>query len=257
MCSSDPPAAAKALIAKTREASADVLAELRRLVRGIYPPVLAERGLGDAVRALALDCPLRVTVEVDLPDRPPPPVEAAAYFAVSELLTNAARHSGAREVTIDIGRRGGDLRITVTDDGVGGADPARGSGLRGLERRIATFDGVLAVHSPPGGPTVAVIEIPRVLPAAERPKATMPRRKVVLMGLCMGFSWLPLFPQGIVALIMKVIDAPRSWFLALYLPDPLSWITAIAFINLGVAMLVYGRYLAAEYERSKTSHACS
>ena len=245
------PAAAKALIAKTREASADVLAELRRLVRGIYPPVLAERGLGDAVRALALDCPLKATVEVDLPDRPPPPVEAAAYFAVSELLTNAARHSRAREVTVGIGRRGGDLRITVTDDGVGGADPARGSGLRGLERRIAAFDGELALHSPPGGPTVAVIELPGVLPVRDRPRATLPRRKIVLMAVCMGFSWLPLFAQGLVALVMKLVGAPRGWFVALYLPDPFSWLALIAFINLGLMMLVYGSYLAVEYEHSK------
>ncbi|MFO7250157.1 MAG: histidine kinase [Actinomycetes bacterium] len=245
------PATAKELIAKTREASAEVLAELRRLVRGIYPPVLAERGLGDAVRALALDCPLKATVEVDLPDRPPPPVEAAAYFAVSELLTNAARHSRAREVTVGIGRRGGDLRITVTDDGVGGADPARGSGLRGLERRIAAFDGELALHSPPGGPTVAVIELPGVLPVRDRPRATLPRRKIVLMAVCMGFSWLPLFAQGLVALVMKLVGAPRGWFVALYLPDPFSWLALIAFINLGLMMLVYGSYLAVEYEHSK------
>ena len=122
-----------------------------------------------------------------------------------------------------------------------------------MERRIAAFDGVLAIHSPVGGPTVATIELPQVLPVRERPKATLPRHKVVLMGLCMGLSWLPLFPQGIVALIMKIIDTPvRSWFLALYLPDPLSWIAAIGFINLGLVMLVYGSYLAVRYEQSKT-----
>src|SRR6185312_15875054 len=89
------PAAAKALLSKAKEASSETLTELRTVIRGIHPPVLAERGLADAVRALAIDSPLRVNVDVDLPHRPEPPVEAAAYFAVSELLSNAARHGGA------------------------------------------------------------------------------------------------------------------------------------------------------------------
>lgn len=246
------PAAAKALIAKTREASQEALAELRRLVRGIHPPVLAERGLGDAVRALALDSPLRVDVDVDLPVRPEPPVESAVYFAISELLTNAARHAQAREVSIDVSRRDTALRVTVADDGVGGADPARGSGLRGIERRLAAFDGVLAMHSPAGGPTTATIELPHVLPPAERPKPDMPRGQVVLMRLCLGLAWLPLFPQGVAALVLKIIGVPvKSWFLALYLPDPFGWILSIAFINLGLAMLIAGSYLAARYEASK------
>ncbi|MFF4649375.1 sensor histidine kinase [Streptomyces sp. NPDC001380] len=155
----DAPAA-RALLADARQASHKALQELRDLVRGIHPPVLAERGLADAVRALALDSPLPVEVCADLPERPPAPVEAAAYFCVCELLANAAKHSGARQVWVDLLHRAGSLRITVTDDGRGGADPARGSGLRGIGRRLGTFDGVLALSSPPGGPTTVTMELP-------------------------------------------------------------------------------------------------
>ncbi len=157
------PAAARALVLEARDASARALAELRDLVRGIHPPVLADRGLADAIRALALDCPLRAHLVAGLPGRPPLPVESAAYFAVSELLANAVKHAHAGQVWIDVRHDGGMLRVGVTDDGCGGADPARGTGLRGIERRLAAFDGVLAVSSPPGGPTVVTMEIPCAL----------------------------------------------------------------------------------------------
>ena len=157
------PAAARALLAEAREASSAALAQLRELVRGIHPPVLADRGLGDAIRALALDLRLATEVTIDLPGRLEPPVEAAAYFAVSEILTNTAKHSGAQRVWIDVRHDGKMLRVSVTDDGSGGADPSRGTGMRGIERRLAAFDGVLAVSSPPGGPTVVTMELPCVL----------------------------------------------------------------------------------------------
>ena len=157
------PDAAVVLVAAARENSARALAELRGLVAGINPPVLAERGLGDAIRALALDAPLPTTADVDLPGRLPAPVEAAAYFAVAEALANAAKHAGARSVHIRAAHAAGVLRVEVSDDGMGGADPARGTGLRGVERRLGTFDGVLAVSSPPGGPTIVVIEVPCAL----------------------------------------------------------------------------------------------
>ena len=112
------------------------------------------------MRALALDSPVPTTADIDLPGRLPAPVEAAAYFAVAEALANAAKHAGARSVHIRAAHSAGTLRIEVTDDGAGGADPARGTGLRGIERRLGTFDGVLAVSSPPGGPTIVVIEVP-------------------------------------------------------------------------------------------------
>jgi signal transduction histidine kinase len=154
------PAAARALLAEARDASAKALAELRDLVRGIHPPVLADRGLAEAIRALALECPVRAELAGGLPGRPPLAVESAAYFAVSELLANVVKHSGARRAWIDVRHEGGALRIGVTDDGHGGADPAAGTGLRGVERRLAAFDGVLAVSSPAGGPTVVNVELP-------------------------------------------------------------------------------------------------
>jgi signal transduction histidine kinase len=120
------PQAALALVAEAKESSSRALTELRDLVRGIYPPVLADRGLGDAVKALA----------------------------------NVVKHPEARSVHIDLSHRGGMLRAEVTDNGAGGADAASGTGLAGVERRLATFDGILAVSSPPGGPTIVVIEVP-------------------------------------------------------------------------------------------------
>ncbi|MFJ9697812.1 sensor histidine kinase [Kitasatospora sp. NPDC101183] len=152
--------AARTLLAEARQSSERALQELRDLVRGIHPPVLAERGLGDAVRLLALDCALPTEVCVDLPDRLPAPVEAAAYFSVCELVANAAKHSEADQAWVDILYRAGFLRITVTDDGVGVADPSKGSGLRGIERRLGTFDGVLTIDSTSGGPTTITLELP-------------------------------------------------------------------------------------------------
>jgi len=157
------PQAALALVAEARETSSRALADLRDLVRGIHPPVLADRGLGDAVRALALDAPVKTSLDIDLPGRPDGPVESAAYFAIAEILANAVKHAGAHAVEIRIRHSEGMLRITVTDDGTGGADPAMGSGLRGIERRLDAFDGILAVSSPAGGPTIVVVEVPCAL----------------------------------------------------------------------------------------------
>ncbi|HYB89353.1 MAG TPA: histidine kinase [Streptosporangiaceae bacterium] len=157
------PKAALALVAEAREMSSRALTELRDLVRGIHPPVLADRGLGDAVRALSLETPVNTKLDIDLPGRLAAPVESAAYFAVAEVLANVAKHAHARMVEIRMRHDGDALRISVTDDGVGGADPAKGSGLRGVERRLGTFDGILAVNSPPGGPTIVVIEVPCAL----------------------------------------------------------------------------------------------
>ncbi|MEU1669463.1 sensor domain-containing protein [Streptomyces sparsogenes] len=154
--------AARALLLEVRETSARALQDLRDLVHGIQPPVLADRGLGDAVRSLALDSFLDVHVEARLPGRLPAAVESAAYFAVGELLANAAKHSGAQEVRIALTHEDARLRVTVTDDGRGGADPSGGTGLHGVRRRLGTFDGTLALHSPPGGPTTVTLEIPCV-----------------------------------------------------------------------------------------------
>lgn len=154
------PAQAKKLLAMARTSSAEALTELRDLVRGIHPPVLAERGLGDAVRALALRLPIETEVTVDLAGRADAPAESAAYFAVSEVFTNAVKHSGADRIHAGIHHAGGMLRIYVADDGQGGAALGAGSGLSGIERRLGTFDGVLAVSSPAGGPTMVTMEIP-------------------------------------------------------------------------------------------------
>jgi signal transduction histidine kinase len=157
------PQAALALVAEARETSSRALGDLRNLVRGIYPPVLADRGLGHAVQALALDTPLPVRVDADLPGRLTAPVESACYFAVAEVLANAVRHSGAGHVEIRMQHATGMLRIEVCDDGIGGADQAKGTGLQGVERRLGTFDGIVAVSSPPGGPTMIVMEVPCAL----------------------------------------------------------------------------------------------
>ena len=157
------PEAALALVAEARETSLRALSDLRDLVRGICPPVLADRGLGHAVRALALDTPFPVDLDIDLPGRLATPVESACYFAVAEALANAVRHSGARRVHIRMQYAAGLLQVQVADDGAGGADPARGTGLRGVEQRLAAFDGILAVSSPPGGPTMIAMEVPCAL----------------------------------------------------------------------------------------------
>ena len=148
------------LAAEAIETSARALSDLRLLVRGIYPPVLADRGLGHAVRALALDTALPVELDIDLPGRLTSPVESACYFAVAEVFANAVKHSAARRIHLLIEHADDLLRIEVSDDGVGGADPALGTGLSGVERRLGTFDGILAVSSPPGGPTMIAMEVP-------------------------------------------------------------------------------------------------
>jgi hypothetical protein len=157
------PEAAQQLLTEAREASSAALIELRQLVRGIHPPVLAERGLAGAVRALALVLPVPVSVDLELTGRAQTPVESAIYFAVAEVLANVSKHSGARTASV-VGRHlHGVLSIAVRDDGVGGADPANGSGLRGIERRLAAFDGTLVLSSPVDGGTLVTIEVPCTL----------------------------------------------------------------------------------------------
>ncbi|MGS2617197.1 histidine kinase [Micromonospora sp. LZ34] len=156
----DDPAAAQRLLAEAQEASGRALVELRDLVRGIYPPVLAERGLGGAVEALALAVPLPVAVDVALPGSPPAAVESAAYFAVAEALANVTKHSGAARAWIRVTYRDGRLAMVVGDDGRGGAQADAGTGLAGVRRRLAAFDGTMTVTSPPGGPTVVTMELP-------------------------------------------------------------------------------------------------
>ncbi|MFL1381699.1 sensor histidine kinase [Nocardiopsis protaetiae] len=150
----------RALLRQTRENSLAALRELRELAQGIAPPVLVERGLVDAIRALALDAPLRTSVRSTLERRLETPIEFSLYFTTAELVANAVKHShgSAVDITIDPTRRG--VAITVTDDGRGGARIGAGSGLAGLTTRLNAFDGVLRIDSPPGGPTRATVEVP-------------------------------------------------------------------------------------------------
>jgi signal transduction histidine kinase len=153
------PDQARALVAEARTATGAALTELRDLVRGIHPPVLADRGLVGALQALVLTCPLPVDGTLDVP-RLPAPVESAAYFAVTEVVTNAIKHSRATRLAIDASVADDRLTLVVRDDGRGGADPARGTGLQGIARRLASFDGTLDVDSPAGGPTTIRMELP-------------------------------------------------------------------------------------------------
>jgi signal transduction histidine kinase len=145
------------------------LQELRDLARGIHPAILTDRGLIAAIPALAARCTVPVRATVDLADRPAPAVEAMVYFTVAELLTNVSKHSVARTAAVDLRRDGDKLLLKVTDDGRGGADPARGSGLAGLAERLGAMDGVVTVDSPAGGPTTVTVELPwrEGAPAAE------------------------------------------------------------------------------------------
>jgi signal transduction histidine kinase len=154
------PDLALTLLAEARESSGQALSELRALVRGIHPPALAERGLDGAVRALALSLPLPVDLHIELPARPAAPVESAAYFAIAEALANVVKHSGASRAWTQLEYDDGRLVAIVGDNGAGGAHPRAGGGLQGIERRLKAFDGMVAVTSPPGGPTQVTMELP-------------------------------------------------------------------------------------------------
>jgi signal transduction histidine kinase len=136
------------------------LAELRELAHGIHPAVLSEKGLDAALYALAARAPVPVTLDSDNDGRLPEHIEVAAYYAVSEALTNVAKYARASGARVSVHRANGSLLVDVTDDGVGGADAAKGSGLRGLADRVAALDGTLSVESPPGGGTRVRVEIP-------------------------------------------------------------------------------------------------
>ena len=154
------PATAKTMLSEARSNASTALAELRDLVRGVHPPVLADRGLAGALQALALTSSIPVELDLRLDRRLSAPIESAVYFSVAEALANSMRHSGASVVRIRMEDTGGALGVTVTDDGHGGADPAKGSGILGIQRRMAAFDGVVTVTSPAGGPTAVHVEVP-------------------------------------------------------------------------------------------------
>ncbi|MFF4623393.1 sensor histidine kinase [Nonomuraea jabiensis] len=156
-----PPDAHK-LIADAHEEAKQALTELRGFVRGLYPAVLDDRGLDAALSGIAARLPLPVHLAVDVKPRPSRTIEAAAYFVVSEALTNVAKHTEAENVHIEVNRRDDRLRIQIVDDGCGGASLEKGSGLRGLRDRVRSVGGELRIHSPVGGPTVLDVELPCV-----------------------------------------------------------------------------------------------
>ncbi|NUO61301.1 MAG: sensor histidine kinase [Hamadaea sp.] len=153
------PRAAQALADAHDEAKL-ALTELRQLVRGLHPAVLDDRGLDAALSGIAARSPIPVRLTVDVPDRPSRTIEAVAYFVVAEALTNVAKHADATAITVTIRRTGSRLSVVIADDGRGGADPAAGSGLRGLAQRVGSVDGTLRLSSPAGGPTVIEVELP-------------------------------------------------------------------------------------------------
>ena len=158
------PADAGPELTSTLEAATEqlkaALAELRELARGIHPAILTEAGLGPALRSLAKESPVPVTVRLDLPDELPPPVAAAAYFVAAEALANVAKYADASTVGLVAETDDDRLRVEIADDGRGGADPASGSGLRGLADRAAALGGRVDVRSPVGGGTVVVARLP-------------------------------------------------------------------------------------------------
>jgi signal transduction histidine kinase len=153
------PAAARELVDAALRGAKDALGELRSLVRGIHPPML-NNGLADALASLAADTPIPVELEVSIPVRPTPAIETIAYFCAAELLANAAKHSFANRIAIRVAGQREVLLLSVADDGMGGADPARGTGLSGLAQRVAVVDGLLTIASPAGGPTKITVELP-------------------------------------------------------------------------------------------------
>ena len=160
------PEPVRRAIADAHDEAVLALSELREFIRGLHPAVLHDRGLDAALSGLAARAPLPVTLRVDVPRPASPSVEAVAYFIVSEALTNVAKHAQAAQAEVTVARDGDVLRISVTDDGSGGAVPAvddeagAGTGLRGLVQRAAAVDGTLTIDSPPGGPTVIAAELP-------------------------------------------------------------------------------------------------
>jgi signal transduction histidine kinase len=154
------PATVRDLLVKAQDTATDALAELRTVVRSIHPPLLSERGLAGAVRALAERSPVPADVDVRSEAGRPAAVEAAAYFVVAEALANVTKHADASRVGITLDGTANLLCLEVRDDGRGGADEFRGSGLAGIRRRAEAFDGTLTLTSPPGGPTVLRVELP-------------------------------------------------------------------------------------------------
>jgi|KBSMisStandDraft_5_1062788.scaffolds.fasta_scaffold07111_5 signal transduction histidine kinase len=150
----------RAELSRVVDGLTDVLEGLREIARGIHPAILSEGGLGPALKTLARRSPVPVALDVGVRGRLPDSVEVATYYVVAEMLTNAAKHARASTVQVDVGGAGGILHVSVRDDGVGGADPARGSGLVGLRDRVEALGGTMSVESPKGGGTAVEVALP-------------------------------------------------------------------------------------------------
>lgn len=156
----DDPEAARRLLDEAHLDAKQALVELRDLARGIHPAVLTDRGLDAALSGLAGRSPVPVTLDVQVDKRCSTTIEAIAYFVVSEALANVAKHAGASSASVSVRRIADRLILEIRDDGVGGADLTRGSGLRGLADRVGGVDGKLRIDSPAGGPTLLIVELP-------------------------------------------------------------------------------------------------
>ncbi len=172
------PEKARTLLAEASASTSTTMQDLRAVVRGIHPPVLADRGLVGAVQALTLDLPITCSLTVDglggENGRLDPPVESCLYFGIAEALANVVKHSGASRAELSLVRHSTSVTATVVDNGRGGAEPGPGSGLAGIERRLRAFDGTLQLDSPIGGPTTLTLELPcepsspRITPSSAR-----------------------------------------------------------------------------------------
>ncbi|MFF1908881.1 sensor histidine kinase [Kitasatospora sp. NPDC058218] len=151
---------AAGVIVKAHQEALEAIAELKHLVRGLHPAVLDDRGLDAALSGVAARAPLPVDLEVAVDRRPPTAIESVAYFVVAEALNNVAKHARAERAAVRVDRVTDRLRIVVTDDGVGGADQSRGTGIAGLSRRARSVDGTFQITSPVGGPTTITVELP-------------------------------------------------------------------------------------------------
>jgi signal transduction histidine kinase len=160
LASGGDPHRATELVTRAHEEAKLAISELRDLVRGIHPSILTDRGLDSALSALAARSPIPIQLDVALEQRPPAPIEAAAYFVVAESLANIAKHSRATRGSVRVTERDGTLLLEMYDDGVGGAVEHPGGGLSGLRDRIAAVEGRLRISSPPGGPTMIAVELP-------------------------------------------------------------------------------------------------
>ncbi len=148
------------LLRDAHEGTEEAMTELREVIRTVYPPILADRGLDGALTAVTSRCGVPTRLDIGDLGRVPAAAEATVYFAVAEALTNVAKHSQATSASVRVGRAAGRLSVVITDDGTGGADERRGTGLAGIRRRVLALDGVVDVDSPAGGPTAVTVELP-------------------------------------------------------------------------------------------------